>query len=46
MELPLTLNAPDGLHDLYVVFRGPDGDVAKFDWVEFQGRPASGSGAR
>jgi glucose/arabinose dehydrogenase len=34
----MEFDAPAGSHDLYVVFRGPDGeDVARFDRIRFEG---------
>ncbi|MEZ4699101.1 MAG: ThuA domain-containing protein [Rhodothermales bacterium] len=41
-EVDVPIQAPPGAHDVYVVFRGPAGDVAKFDWVAFR---ASGAGS-
>ncbi len=36
-EIPLSFSAPDGLQDLYVIFKSSEsGKVAKFDWIEFQ----------
>ena len=38
MSYPLPIEAPEGAHDLYVVFGGPErGTVARFDRIEFEG---------
>ena len=38
MSWSLPIEAPDGAHDLYVVFEGPErGTVARFDRIEFEG---------
>ena len=42
MSWSLPIEAPEGAHDLYIVFEGPErGTVARFDRIEFEGPGAT-----